>query len=40
MFTTRFRTPHAFVHTALLVPIAFGLLSILLGPDSNWDLRN
>lgn len=24
----------------MLVPIAFGLISLLLGPDSNWDLRN
>jgi hypothetical protein len=24
----------------LLVPIAFGIWSLLLGPDNNWDLRN
>ncbi len=37
---TRFRTSRTCLNTALFVPVAFGLLSVLLGPDSNWDLRN
>lgn len=28
------------IHAAVLVPIAFGIWSILLGADNNWDLRN
>jgi hypothetical protein len=28
------------MHAAVLVPVAFGIWSLLLGADSNWDLRN
>lgn len=32
---------HRFLSTAAtLVPVAFGLLSVALGQDANWDLRN
>ena len=32
--------PKTFITFCLLVPVIFGLVSLWLGPDSNWDLRN
>ena len=37
---TRFFASRAYLKAAFFIPIAFGMLSVLLGPDSNWDLRN
>jgi hypothetical protein len=33
-------TPHAARRAAWLLPLLFGLLSLALGQDDNWDLRN
>jgi hypothetical protein len=40
MFKTGLNTSRTYRSAAVLIPIAFGLWSILLGIDSNWDLRN
>ncbi|WP_175023255.1 glycosyltransferase 87 family protein [Rugamonas rivuli] len=38
--TARFNRPGALRHAAWLAPLLFGALSLLLGQDNNWDLRN
>lgn len=38
--TARLNRPGALRHAAWLVPVMFGLMSLLLGQDDNWDLRN
>lgn len=38
--TARFNHPATLRRAAWLVPLGFGLLSLLLGQDDNWDLRN
>lgn len=40
LFWLYLNSPRAQIHAAVLVPIAFGLWSLLLGTDNNWDLRN
>lgn len=39
-FRTYLNSPQAQIHATVLIPLAFGLWSLLLGADSNWDLRN
>lgn len=39
-FLLYLNSARAQIHAAVLVPIAFGIWSLLLGPDNNWDLRN
>lgn len=36
----KFNSPRALVCFSILVPLFFGLVSVLLGQDSNWDLFN
>ncbi|MCP3728242.1 hypothetical protein M3I53_34915 [Paraburkholderia sp. CNPSo 3272] len=38
--TMRLNTPHALALARVLVPLCFGLYSLWLGADSNWDLYN
>jgi hypothetical protein len=40
MFKTSLNTSRSYRNAAILIPLAFGLWSVLLGIDSNWDLRN
>lgn len=40
LFWLYLNSARAQIHAAVLVPIAFGIWSLLLGADSNWDLRN
>ena len=40
LFWLYLNSSRAQIHAAVLVPIAFGIWSLLLGADNNWDLRN
>jgi len=40
LFWLYLNSARAQLHAAVLVPIVFGIWSLLLGPDNNWDLRN
>lgn len=38
--TSLLNRPRAFFLASIIIPVFFGLLSLLLGQDDNWDLRN
>jgi Ca2+/Na+ antiporter len=40
LFWLYLNTSRAQIHAAVLVPVVFGIWSLLLGADNNWDLRN
>lgn len=40
MLNIDLNSPRVSRNAAVLVPLAFGLWSVLLGADSNWDMRN